>query len=155
MLARSSVPLLCLFASCTFLLFQRNHIHTSYEPNRNDQSNPIHPTTIIPPPPQSRPPILQTPNMDPTWIGFPQPTYQPGPPRTQHPNNDVEQQAGLTASDPASQNTVANGQNSVRTRVFSGVLMVSVIALVVIILVTTSGHHVKSSRHHAVKSSRL
>lgn len=44
-----------------------------------------------------------------------------------------------------------NSPNSVRTRVFSGLLMSTVIALVVVILVMTSGHHGRVGRGSGVR----
>lgn len=86
--------------------------------------------------------------MDPPWLDIPKATYQPAPHGQQNPNSDVEQQAGLSASNPGPQNQFPSGQNSVRTRVYSGLLMLTVIAIIVIILVSTSVRHVKPSKHH-------
>ena len=87
------------------------------------------------------------------YINIPKPTFQP---HQQNSNTDIEQQAaGLSApnSNPKPDSTsrndgISRGQNSVRTRVFSGLLLLSVIAIVAIVLVTTSGHHVKAGRVH-------
>lgn len=80
------------------------------------------------------------------WLSVPKPTYQSGPspppppppPTLQTPtqinNNDIEQQAGANAPNP----TTSNGENSVRTRLLSGLLLLAVIVLIVLILILTS-----------------
>lgn len=143
--SRANVYLvLNLFASCACLQkysIQHNQLYAPIQTN---------PTPSQPHPHLRNPPThISTPNMDPPWLGIPKATYQPNRPSDENPN-DIEQQAGSTA---ASHNNSPSGQNSVRTRVFSGLLMLTVIAVIVIILVT-SGHHPKPGRIHRAKTSK-
>lgn len=115
-------------------------LHTN-QPIRSDP-NPSQPHLHHHNPPAQ----YQIPSMDPPLLNIPKATYQPGPPRPQNPDDDVEQQAGSDTSNPGPQNSIPNGQNSVRTRVFSGLLMLTVITIIVIMLVTTS---VKPRRIHS------
>lgn len=127
-------------------LFQRTPLDTTYthylqpqpEPNpihpKSQQPRshlPLHPRTL-PKPPKMHPPSLNIPN----------PTYQPNPPPPNNNNDysDVEQQAPTNIPNPNPSNAVLvpNGQNSVRARVFSGLLMLVVIAIIVMALVLTS-----------------
>lgn len=156
--------LLCLSVSNTFLQKNPSRLNQLYTPYNPPRLKPKQPTTTTTTPTfsathprpshsvtnttnmdaQPPPPWLN--NMDAPWLNVPQATYQPKPPPPRpdphSSSNDIEQQAGLAASNPAP------GPNSVRTRVFSGLLMFAVIALVVIILVTTSGHLAKPGRVH-------
>lgn len=145
------LPRLCSLKSVGFLHLsatEPNFNITSYTPHCTP-SNPSQPNPTHPPNSPLKP---QT--MDPPYLNIPKPTYNPNPPprpQQQPPYNDNDDLEQQNASNTPGLKTNLNSPNSVRTRVFSGLLMLSVIALVVIILVVTSGHHGRVGRGSAVR----
>ena len=103
--------------------------------------------------------------MDPAPLTFPKPTYDPSPsllqnpPENNYPNTRTNLSSLNNTTDLESQqppnlllnniNGAVGKTNSVRTRLFSGLLLLAVLSVIIIVLVATSERGVRrSGRHH-------
>lgn len=123
-----------------------HHITTHPVPKLSSTANKYQPHPRIYHPQQQK--------MDPPTLTLPKPTYNNPSPAPFHTpiNNNNNNTTDLEAQPPNSnallQTTPTMGQNSLRTRLFSGLLLFTVLGVVVVVLVGTSGRGVRRRRGH-------